>query len=1632
MAEKENNNKNLIETYQIFISYRRDGGEEAAKNLYESLTERGYSVYFDKESMRSGPFPEQITSAIQDCIDFLLILSIGALKRCVNDPEDWIRRELTQAKKQGKNIIPIFLDGFLNNTESHSVKSEYYYENENGELRPIFEGLIDKFEDYNGLFYNDPDLIDKLTNKNYINSQPVPEIFRIIYKLNQEYYESRKVKNKNEENNNDNETQETDYWNPNFRIFNNTTATQDQASQKQTLNYDYVKKDLSEHNCFIFGTDGGVGKTTLLKRLYNDFNDEINEMGDTPNYAVTTLMPIFIDAKELVADCKKYEDLGDHIFLRYILQEMFIDDKDDKNNKNYFTEVRIKNNITDKYLTRLINACISTDDKCKLKPLFIVDALNEIPDAFEHYIIKELETMADEYKACRFLISSRTDNISINNCHKYELCLLEKNEVDKILENENIEIVNKSKNTFYKILRIPFYLSAYLSTTNNESDRYLTKGGLLNKFYQEKYIKKLDPADYLVFQYILPYIAYNMVKKDVLIINEDDLLKYIDEALKFKSNTCLSRYINSYFESVFKSSFPNPDINSEIIINDLKKYAILIEKNSTYEFSHQIYRDFLCAYYISHSIRNYKTNGNKTIYSLSTDTLFEKDIREFIIDLFRKKEDTEILTQVLDKLRNKHKEGIETKYVIKDLLSFLKEIKYSDLSDLDLSGLDLTACNLSGCVFAKKDVHGNVITSTNFKNSKLNLNNIFIKDHHYNNLVTGCMRGNQIATLDASGKLILHDTTYNSFPIKSITGVNRNIKKLLFSEDGSCLYGMTSDSILKITYAPDLHEEVIYTSAEMLNNFEIENGEIYFTTVFNPLNRKNINNPEERDEIKFLCPTNIAAISKDKQTIVCGSVNNNFGIKIYKKSETGWTEHYFEYHRIIDELFKEIKSILKENNETKLLNKKKDYIERHPYILDNLNAQFKARNHDLEKVPEEIKKIIISKITNSSNNILISALEDLTDRYTSRLRTFISGNQAQLCIYDRKLASIDLSPDGKKFLLSFHLHIKKDTEEEENNENNKKPYNKENNNKNKGENNKKQNNKKNEDIINSTVLEYDSETDEYRYIVFNSNKNTQRAYYMDDCIFMNSKNCISFYRNTFPVKMIHTQDISIRKVIKPETPFYNKNTFFAVAVNFIYEIDAHNFRIIRAINTNKHTAKDSFFYADENIQGFVLKEKPNSSFLYTDGRKQALKTEKDGKSLIHPNNENKRIHEPENKNSKDDTKDKFPVIFDSVMYKESAGKIIRYTGNGFIKTQEIPLCNRLYVAGCRFEDTEGNIAENSEYQRLLYNYGAEIVFSDNRDMSYLKDTVISVAPDSTVSQTVTYTKKSELTDFHKNIRGKRNPHIPGSKSIRDEYLDKLWKSKSIGYEVLSWLNRLEYVKPDTLVRISKNDCDEEYIKDYIHMHLFKEHAFIDFKNQVYSLSDRGETLLQLLNNTDDFSNEKNQIKKDSSDTPEKKVTRIALNDWLSHLILHYGQQMSQFRFNTVFNTDNACDGTGRINCVFKLNDQPYFVVALSNHCWETDRDDFCNKTNRISYLTENYNTLFCNGADYKIAKRPYIIYVCENYNLCEKLKDYLINSNKYRNNILFSHFALSEAQIKENTSFCFRFFSDKPYFISME
>ena len=97
----------------IFISYKNDGvGNNFATRLVNDLRSSGYSVYFNPDEAKGGNFPVRLKNAIEECKDFVCIVTSEYIKNLYSDNElCWVREELLCAKNNKKNIIPILVNG---------------------------------------------------------------------------------------------------------------------------------------------------------------------------------------------------------------------------------------------------------------------------------------------------------------------------------------------------------------------------------------------------------------------------------------------------------------------------------------------------------------------------------------------------------------------------------------------------------------------------------------------------------------------------------------------------------------------------------------------------------------------------------------------------------------------------------------------------------------------------------------------------------------------------------------------------------------------------------------------------------------------------------------------------------------------------------------------------------------------------------------------------------------------------------------------------------------------------------------------------------------------------------------------------------------------------------------------------------------------------------------------------------------------------------------------------------------------------------------------------------------------------------------------------------------------------------
>jgi len=99
-----------MEQKTVFISYRRDKSKHLARSIYMDLTHHGWDVFLDVTTIDSGNFDQIILNQIGARAHFILLISPGSMERCVN-AGDWLLREIEEAVRLDRNIIPIIESG---------------------------------------------------------------------------------------------------------------------------------------------------------------------------------------------------------------------------------------------------------------------------------------------------------------------------------------------------------------------------------------------------------------------------------------------------------------------------------------------------------------------------------------------------------------------------------------------------------------------------------------------------------------------------------------------------------------------------------------------------------------------------------------------------------------------------------------------------------------------------------------------------------------------------------------------------------------------------------------------------------------------------------------------------------------------------------------------------------------------------------------------------------------------------------------------------------------------------------------------------------------------------------------------------------------------------------------------------------------------------------------------------------------------------------------------------------------------------------------------------------------------------------------------------------------------------------
>lgn len=94
----------------VFISYRRSASRWITRAIFHSLKDAGYEPFMDVENVNAGEFERIILGQIAARAHFLAVLSFESLER-LEEPNDWLRKEIEYAIDKERNIIPVLHGG---------------------------------------------------------------------------------------------------------------------------------------------------------------------------------------------------------------------------------------------------------------------------------------------------------------------------------------------------------------------------------------------------------------------------------------------------------------------------------------------------------------------------------------------------------------------------------------------------------------------------------------------------------------------------------------------------------------------------------------------------------------------------------------------------------------------------------------------------------------------------------------------------------------------------------------------------------------------------------------------------------------------------------------------------------------------------------------------------------------------------------------------------------------------------------------------------------------------------------------------------------------------------------------------------------------------------------------------------------------------------------------------------------------------------------------------------------------------------------------------------------------------------------------------------------------------------------
>lgn len=783
-----------MKVYDVFISYRREDGKNAASQLHEFLIKMGIKVFFDTESIVDGHrWTTQIRDKLIAATHYILVGTKSAFE--FRAGEDWVREEIKLAlahydeETKNRTITVWIPEGDVlpdKNTLPEEVREVMEYNAVDGPTKHAFQRIHS--------------VVTAVTHANLWHGA-----HRWLQRsqLPGGRFEGAKVEKS---------------LLPGARAELPMCVLEEQYGSQDLL--DAIRT--SQSHIYLIG-QGGMGKTTALLKIMQDAYEN-------RAYDQNSIVPLFVELSCAPDTSGQLYFGGNSSFIRRAIYRQLRPDISLKQVSMAAVE-ELDEVFTMPYATAVapIDMLLGKDTDGP-EYLLLLDGLNEVSTVPIHEVGRTVsEMIADEIRylsGCsnvRIVLTGRTDEreLPADKFTRLELTGLDHNSILKYLQGTGKPVPEAvyTDTDLMQTLQIPLFLILYAELSQKQD--ICTRGQILHCYFSQtgkgsytmrnrlaaasESTKKaasarskirIEPEMHsFLLELVLPEIGWYMEKNGQFHITRHRLRKLIWSVLENRGEDGVC---GEFGEDIFQFGKSNsamaadkliqrlggaekPDIVCEQIINCFSfTMGILLENGKSLTFAHQHFRDYFAAkkYINTLMLALYIHSEEETelAYSYASGIFgqISVTVRRMIGEALAEDRNSpvkkgeiyqlpvmegerQLLTDALSIFRGQFSDPVP----VASLISILKDTR-KVLAGLNLSRLDLRQSDLSGSVLSlpglSADLTGALLTGE-----------CLLHTGHSGWISTVRHTHGHILTGGSDGKVLLHD---------SVTSLRRELIKL--------------------------------------------------------------------------------------------------------------------------------------------------------------------------------------------------------------------------------------------------------------------------------------------------------------------------------------------------------------------------------------------------------------------------------------------------------------------------------------------------------------------------------------------------------------------------------------------------------------------------------------------------------------------------------------------------------------------------------------------------------------------------------------------------------------------------------------------------------------------------------------